>query len=159
MFKWIYLSVKKMGYKFIQLSGLDLIRNATALYPYGLAGNSPKNSLVLTLNIDGCIEKAVCIELSKPEERALQEGEFLIGNFLLNKTIKFDSEGNIIIDGNKIVITGDVEIQKTLKVTDSIDSGAEITNGNGVTLGGHTHEFPYNAGPTPATGITNPGQG
>jgi len=160
MYKWIRLGVKKLGYLYTQVVGGDLTRNSTAIYPYGSKGNSPKNNLALLLSIDGNVEKTINIELSDLKDSALQEGEYLIGNFLLNtNTIKFDKNGNIIIKGSKIIIEGPIETTDTLKVGKTIDAGDEITNGSGVTLGGHTHPFPYNAGPVPSTGTTEPGQG
>ena len=171
MYKWIELGVKKLGYLYTQVVGGDLTRNSTVIYPYGSKGNAPKNNLTLLLNIDGSVEKTVNIELNDLKDIALKEGEYLIGNFLKNNTIKFDENGNIIIKGDKIILEGPVEIKNTLKVNDSvemkntlkvdktIDAGDEIINGKGVTLGGHTHPFPYNAGPTPSSGVTETGQG
>lgn len=160
MYKWIKLGVKKLGYLYTQVVGGDLTRNSTAVYPYGSKGNAPKNNLALLLSIDGNAEKTINIELSDLKDSALQEGEYLIGNFLLNtNTIKFDKSGNIIIKGSKIILDGIVETTSTLKVAKSIDAGEEITNGTGVTVGKHTHSFPYNAGIIPATGATEPGQG
>lgn len=159
MYKWVRLGVKKLGYLYTQVVGGDLTRNSTAVYPYGSKGNAPKNNLALLLSIDGNAEKTINIELSDLKDSALQEGEYLIGNFLLNTTIKFDKSGNIIIKGSKIILDGPVETTNTVKVGKSIDAGGEITNGSHVTVGGHTHPFPYNAGVVPSTGETQPGQG
>lgn len=141
MFNLIRLAVKTLGYKFIQVSGGDIIRSVSAVYPYGLAGNAPKNSLSLILNVNNVESKSICIELNKVPKEALKEGEFLIGNFLLNKTIKFDDKGNIIIEGSKIIIKGPVEITDTLKVEKTIKAGGEITNGDETTLGKHLHPY------------------
>ena len=159
MYKWLRLGIKKLGYLYTQVVGGDLTRNSTAIYPYGLKGNAPKNSLVLLLNIDGSIEKTINIELSNMKNAALKEGELLIGNFVMNNIIKFDENGNIIIKGDKIIIEGPVETTGSLKVGSEIKAGGEIINGNDVTLGNHIHQFPYNAGSTPSTGATEPGQG
>lgn len=98
MFNFIQWGVKKLGYLYVQVSGGDLVRKSTSVYPYGSAGNSPSNTLTLLLNIDGSTEKTINIELSEIKDRALKEGEYLIGNFLTNSTILFDSKGNIIAD-------------------------------------------------------------
>ena len=70
MYKWLRLGIKKLGYLYTQVVGGDLTRNSTAIYPYGLKGNAPKNSLVLLLNIDGSIEKTINIELSNMKNAA-----------------------------------------------------------------------------------------
>ena len=82
-----------------------------------------------------------------------------MGNFVMNNIIKFDENGNIIIKGDKIIIEGPIETTGSLKVGSEIKAGGEIINGNDVTLGNHIHQFPYNAGPVPSTGATEPGQG
>jgi phage baseplate assembly protein V len=106
-------------------------------------------------------------------------GEF-IGVDKITKTLQLIYEGHInvekIIDAEikvsdkisvicpKITITGDVDIKGNVNingknhVTGQITSDTEV-QAKSVTLTGHTHPFPYNAGPEPAQGQTQPGQG
>ena len=106
-------------------------------------------------------------------------GEF-IGVNKITKTLQLIYEGHINIDNildaqikvsdkisvtcPKIIIEGDVDIKGNVNikgenhVTGQIISDTEVQAKN-VTLTGHTHPFPYNAGPEPAQGQTQPGQG
>lgn len=128
MFNFIQWGVKKLGYLFTQVSGGDLIRNSTAIYPYGSAGNAPSNSLTLLLNIDGNTEKTVNLELSEFKDRALKEGEYLIGNFVKNSIILFDSKGNITITSKldfNATAANSIRL-KALNASINIDSLVEI---------------------------------
>lgn len=109
----IFLSVKKLGYRFIQTINKGLIKNSSVISPYGIKNNAPKNNLTLQLNIEGRPEKSICMELNDFKDEALQEGEIIIGNFLSKKnTIKFDKNGNIIIKAQNIIVeNNDISIK------------------------------------------------
>lgn len=103
----------------------------------------------------------------------MANGQFL-GVDKVTQTLKLIYQGHInidkILDGKitisdkldvtcpKITITGDVDITGKVHVTDKILSDTEV-QAKSVTLTGHTHPFPYNAGPSPAVGNTQVGQG
>lgn len=103
----------------------------------------------------------------------MANGQFL-GVDKVTQTLKLIYQGHIdidqILDGKitisdkldvtcpKINIIGDIDIKGKVHVTGKILSDTEV-QAKSVTLTGHTHPFPYNAGPSPAQGNTQPGQG
>lgn len=61
--------------------------------------------------------------------------------------------GNVSISGT-LDVGGAVTTESTITSGDDITSGGDVISSTNKTLDTHVHPFPYNAGPTPATGTT-----
>lgn len=73
-------------------------------------------------------------------------------------TVKAD--GNLNVTAPTSTFNGNIECTGTIHASSNINSDAEVgAMGGAVNLSTHTHPFPYNAGPTPANGQTQPGTG
>ena len=67
---------------------------------------------------------------------------------------------NVTANGNLNVTAPTSTFNGNIKCTGNITADGEVGAMSGsVNLSTHTHPFPYNAGPVPATGQTQPGTG
>ena len=78
-----------------------------------------------------------------------------------SKTAVVNADTSVTIDTPATTITGTLQVDGAVTTGSTIKSGGDITSGGdvisstGKTLDTHVHTFPYNAGPSPATGTTN----
>ena len=97
-----------------QVSWNGKVGDIEVIYPYGLSGNLPIDSLVLTFNVNGQEENRAGIgNTPKRRFKNLKEGEVAVGNPLTKSVIKFLENGDIEITGTNnqnINITGDVNL-------------------------------------------------
>jgi len=105
-----------------QVSYMGKTSDIEVVFPYGMAANMPKDSIVLMFNVLAQEENKAGIGYRHDlRPKNLKEGEAVFGNFLVGTHIKFDEDGNIIIDGDMqltgdLTVTGNVEISGTLSV-------------------------------------------
>ena len=72
------------------------------VFPYGLCANPPKDSLVLMWSILGAEEnRAGMANYPQRRFKDLKEGEVVLYNYLTGSYIKFDKDGNIVINSTK----------------------------------------------------------
>lgn len=72
---------------------------------------------------------------------------------LTGVVIDISSNGTISINAPQTVLNATV--QQANIDTELVNVTGDVVAG-GISLQNHTHDFPYNAGPTPSTGMTNP---
>lgn len=100
-----------------QVSYLGKTSDIETIFPYGMAANSPRDSIVLMFNILSQEENKAGIAYRHDlRPKNLKEGEVVFGNFLAGSTVKYDKDGNAIeiIKGNKtITIDGDLSVTVT----------------------------------------------
>lgn len=164
-------------YQTTQISYLGKTADMEVIYPYGLCGNPPKNSLVLLFNVQGMEEnRAGVANLVTERFKDLKEGEVAIGNYLTKSVIKFLENGDIEIYGkndervtidrnSNISIAGNCSISVNGTTTLSCPGGTTINsdvhiNGtvtcsedviaSGISLVSHIH-----SGVTPGGGTTS----
>jgi hypothetical protein len=164
-------------YQTTQIGYLGKTADMEVIYPYGLCGNPPKNSLVLLFNVQGMEEnRAGIANLLSERFKNLKEGEVAIGNYLTKSVIKFLENGDIEIHGTNdervtidrncnININGNCDISVNGTTTLSCPGGTTINsdvhvNGtvtisedviaSGISLVSHIH-----GGVTPGGGTTS----
>lgn len=118
-----------------QVKYLGKTANVEVLYPYGLCGNPPTNSIAILFNIQGQEEnRAGLFNLPNQRFNGLKEGEVVVGNYLSGSYIKFTQNGDIEIlsTSNNIIITGNIT------VNGSITSSGNVIGG-GISLDTHVH--------------------
>jgi len=97
-----------------QVKWNDKVADIEVIYPYGLAGNLPKDALVLMFNVQGQEEnKAGIGNTPKIRFKNLQEGEVAVGNPVTGSVVKFLENGDIEVTGvndQNVNITGDVNL-------------------------------------------------
>ena len=77
-----------------------------------------------------------------------------------NGATNLTANGNLTVTAPTSAFNGNITCTGTITASGNITSDAEVgAKGGSVNLTTHTHPFPYNAGPTPATGQTQPGTG
>lgn len=140
MIKYGYVSLVKKDTDYYQLTQVTYQERAVdvhVIYPYGLAGNLPTNSLVLTFSVNGDPTDLAGIG-NDPENRfkGLKEGEVQVGSPVYKQYIKFDNSGSISIQSEK-----DVEITAPNLIDISCDdviikseSDLTLTSGNDVNI-------------------------
>lgn len=81
-------------------------------------------------------------------------------NITTNGQTNITANGNMNVTAPTSTFNGNVEVTGIIHAAGNIDSDAEVgAMGGSVHLSTHTHPFPYNAGPSPAQGQTEPGTG
>jgi hypothetical protein len=125
-------------YQTTQVSYLNKTANIEVLYPYGLSGNPPRNSLGLMFNVQGQEEnRAAIFNLPSKRVRNLKEGEVAISNYLTESRVVFKENGDIEVIGKNnqtINITSNSEItvggDVTINVTGNVDLTSSLTTIN-----------------------------
>ncbi len=110
-----------------QVSYMDRVADTEVLWPYGMYGNVPLNSLCLTLSVGGEEGNKVTFpsRAHTRTRRRTRAGEVGVGNQVAKSDIFFDADGNVIITvpGDKrVTVVGDCKLTVTGNVT--------ITGGN-----------------------------
>lgn len=125
-------------YQTTQVSYLNKTANVEVVYPYGLSGNPPLNSLGLMFNVQGQEEnRAAIFNLPSKRVRNLKEGEVAVSNYLTESRVVFKENGDIEVTGNnnqivnitqnsEITVGGDV----TINVTGNVDLTSNFTTIN-----------------------------
>jgi len=97
-----------------QVSSNGKTANIETIWPYGLAGNLPVDSLVLTFNVLGQEEnKAGIGNTPKIRFKNLKAGEVAVGNPVTGSVVKFLENGDIEVtckNDQNVTITGDVNL-------------------------------------------------
>ena len=71
-----------------------------------------------------------------------------------------NANGNLVVTAPTSTFNGNIVCTGTVAAKGAISSESEVSAMGGATsMSTHTHTFPYNAGPSPATGQTDPGVG
>lgn len=133
----------------VQVTYMTRVDDATQAYAYGTHGSPPVGSICLMVSIEGDDAEKIVIPISsKYRPKALKEGEFVNGNFLVGSTIKFDEEGNVIATVVKDLIAtvgGDVNIAVEGKCDAVVKGNTTLTtplltiNGNVLLNGSFTY--------------------
>ena len=88
--------------------------NSEIIWPYGIGGVLPKDSLGLTFSVMGQEENKVTIgTLPQSRPKGLEEGEFYVSNLLTGSIILFKKSGTIEIHSTKnldIQVDGNVNL-------------------------------------------------
>jgi phage gp45-like len=117
-------------YHIVQISYLSPKKTANSelINPYGLYTNPPNGLQALTFSVQAHEENKICMAYSQADRfKNLKEGETLIGNTKTQSFIKFDSDGNIIIDSKaKVIINSAKDITVECKGKININSSQEI---------------------------------
>jgi phage gp45-like len=101
-----------------QVTGLNKTNNCIELYPYGYSANAPTNSMVAMWESMGDTSNLMGVAFSTQSRfKGLNPGESQIGNELTKSSIKFDKDGNIIIDAP---LNGDI-------IINALNGNAQIT--------------------------------
>ena len=121
-----------------QVSYMGRVSDTEILWPYGMYGSVPINSLCVTFAVNGQEENKVTLPARshKRIRRNLKVGEVGIGNFNTQSEVFFNSDGDVEINAKKnlkITVTGDCEISVSGNVT---ITGGTITLAGNVALGG-----------------------
>lgn len=147
-------------YPTVQVSYLGSIHgNATVVYPYGMSGALPEDTLGIVLTYLGHESNRLFIPLSTDTRvKSLKRKEIAVGygdQSQHQSYIKFDEEGNIIIKTDKIVKVeaNKVEIdaakielgtgsglEKIARVGDTVKTNIGGTDYNGTIITGGTNE-------------------
>jgi phage gp45-like len=118
------------NYHIVQISYLSPTKtvNAELLNPYGVYTNPPQGLQVLSFSVQGHEENKICMAYSQSDRfKNLAEGEILLGNTKTQSYVKFDKDGNIIIDSKaKITINGAQDITIDSKAKINVTSSEEI---------------------------------
>lgn len=102
------------------------------IYPYGFAANAPKGTFVLMFDIGGEEQNLSGIPYSsKTRYKNLKPGEVALGNFAKKTIIKFDENGNIIINAPDENIT--IESGKNITIKSGQDVNIESANAINIT--------------------------
>jgi len=115
--------------------------SVTRLSPYGICSNPPVKSIGLLFQVQGREgTKLGIFDYMKMRFKNLKPGELQIGNYLTQASIKFDEDGNIVIncpDANvtvnaamSVTITAGTEIELTAPSVTINASGGGVVNGN-----------------------------
>ena len=112
-----------------QISYMGRVSDTEILWPYGMYGNVPINSLCVTLAVNGQEENKVTLpsRSHKRIRRNLKAGEVGIGNFNTQSEVFFDADGNILI-----ISKGDLVVTVVGNVTINAQN---VTLGDKVNLG------------------------
>ena len=121
--------------------------NYEMIFPYGFSANPTLNSLVLLFNVNGQEQNLAGIVNDPPNRfKDLKPGEVQVGSFDKKTSIKFNSDGDVIINSpsNDVIIeaaknvTVSAQSDVTINAANdiNINSGADITvnSGNEVTI-------------------------
>ena len=128
----------KNAFQTAQISYLDKVADTEIIWPYGMFGNVPVDSLCVTFSVGAHEEDRVTIasRSHKRIRRNLKPGEIGIGNFDTQSEIFFDADGNIIINAKSklnITVVGDATITANKLI---IDNDADITGNVNLGVGG-----------------------
>ena len=130
------VATDKNAFQTAQISYMDRVSDTEILWPYGMYGSVPVNSLCVTLAVGAQEENKVTFpaRAHTRTRRNLKSGEVGFGNFTTKSEVFFDADGNILIIAKKdLTIT--VEGEATIKATNvTIDAGI-VTLGDRVNLG------------------------
>lgn len=153
-----------------QVTYLGKVSDIEAIFPYGMAANLPKDSLVLMFNILGQEENKAGIGYRHDlRPKNLKEGEVVFGNFLAGTQFLFDADGNIIGTGDiqhtgdmeltgNLDMTGDATITGDVDIIGDLDITGNVTISGTLTVAGKdftTHTHPITSGSS-APGPTGP---
>ena len=130
---------------------------ATRHSVYGVCSQPPKNSLGLLFQVDcsNGVQYGI-FDYVTGRFKNLEEGEVQIGNYLTEASIKFDVEGNVIVNvpsGNltatvsgsatltvpETTINSDVTINGALSVTGDVTGNNFVSSGISVDFNTHIH--------------------
>lgn len=118
-----------------QVSWSGKTADIEVIYPYGLAGNLPTDSLVLMFSVMGQEEnKAGIGNTPKIRFKDLKEGEVAVGNPTTGSVIKFLENGDIEVTG---VANQNINITGSQNTTINVNQVNNITGDQTNTIGGN----------------------
>ena len=123
------ISDDKNSFQTAQISYMGKVADTEIIWPYGMYGNVPINSLCVTFSSGAQEEDRVTFpsRSHKRIRRDLKSGEVGMGNFVTGSETFYDADGNIIINAKndlKITVIGDATITANFV---TIDSDTDIT--------------------------------
>jgi hypothetical protein len=122
----------------VEVSYLGKTGLAELLSPYGLYVGLPKDTQVLVFSVFGVEANRVAIGWSQADRiKDLKEGEVALGNPKKQTYIKFDENGNIVIESkNDIIINnaGNVTLNNNGDIDIDVNGDINITNANNVNI-------------------------
>lgn len=84
----------------VQVTSLGVSSDDHAIFPYGIYGKVPEDTLALKLNIRGSESNSASMPITGPERpRDLKKNDWAIGNFEKGNLIIFRENGDIEIVG------------------------------------------------------------
>lgn len=125
MIKRAYITLvgsDKDKFQTTQVNYLDKTADIEVIYPYGLCGNPPKNSIVLLFNVQAQEEnRAGICNLPNKRFKDLKEGEVVVGNYLTGSYVKFLENGDVkLLSKNKYTIiveeSADIEVENNANI-------------------------------------------
>lgn len=123
-----------------QMEYLGKVADGLIVFPYGIHGNVPPDSLALMFAVQGNPDNRAAIAWTPKNRPELAAGEVAFYHPPSGSLIKWDEDGNLLINngsstltiiGDKMAFSGD------LRVTGDIT--ARFGTGNDVGLGTHKH--------------------
>jgi hypothetical protein len=123
-------------YQITQISYLNKTNVMEVIYPYGVSGNPPRNSLVLMFNVQGQEEnRAGIANLPQQRFRNLKEGEVAVGNYLTRSNIKFAENGDVVVTTKN---NQEVTIDQNANISVSGDATVNVSGSTTLTSSGTT---------------------
>lgn len=120
-----------------QISYLNKTNVMEVIYPYGLSGNPPQDSLVLLFNVQAQEEnRAGIANLPQQRFRNLNEGEVAVGNYLTTSNVKFADNGDVIVttrNNQEVTIDQNANISISGDATVNVSGSTTLTS-NGTTI-------------------------
>lgn len=119
-----------------KVSFLGKTSSCDVVWAYGISGRLPEGSTIYMTNQLGSEDnKAGVGSFSQERFKDLKSGELKVGNFLLESSVKFDANGDIIVTnpGNHIV-----KIAKNNTVTITANSTTSILGNDTITIAGNS---------------------
>ena len=123
------------AFQVAQVSYMDRVSDTEVLWPYGMYGNVPVDSLCLTLSVGGEEGNKVTFpsRAHTRTRRRTRAGEVGIGNQVAKSDVFFDADGNIIIiaPGDlRVTVSGDKEVTVSGDCKLTVTGDVTITGGN-----------------------------
>lgn len=93
----------------MQVEGLGQTGNMEVVFPYGMSGNPPKDSMVLRFNSQGAAGNRIGIPFDPSNKiKGSLEGEVIIGNPIIKTYFKFTAAGLIEVWSLDTLIEADL---------------------------------------------------
>ncbi len=128
----------KNAFQTAQISYLDKVADTEIIWPYGMFGNVPIDSLCVTFSVGAHEENRVTFPSRSHDriKRDTKPGEVGQGNSLTGSHVFYNADGDIIIDAkNKIniIVVGDATITANKLI---VNNDADITGNVNLGIGG-----------------------
>lgn len=116
----------------VEVSYLGKNGIAELLNPYGFNAMPPLGTQVLIFSVNSVEANRICLAYSQKNRfKNLNEGEVVVGNPVQETYIKFDDEGDIIVEVKRDF---EVNVQRNVKVTVGRDMDIDISGGRDINI-------------------------